>query len=389
MSKQKGGNKSIIAVVIVLLLLIVAGIGGWWWLGKSGLIATSDGQNPSPDQVQLSLLTGLELSAGQTPDAPTYCVQIPNGSTDGARPQVGLSSAGVVFEAIAESGITRFAAVYDANTDAGVIGPIRSLRPYYLDWDTPFDCTIVHDGGSDEALAAVANGRYRNLDEDFQYMWKEDYIQGQYRYWNNVFTSPEKLIAFNQSRGETTSNPKTFPRLTDAEVQEILSSQKALCDADAETECEVAESHVQITHITTKFTNLLDYIVNYDYDPATNTYLRSYETGAQHLAYSCPRGANDVESCSLVQVAPSAIAVMRVRENIMSDNYHENIQTIGGGEAIIFQNGTVTEGTWEKSSQASQIIFRDTAGSKISFTPGQLWIAAVPQYGSVSWTNDD
>lgn len=69
----------------------------------------------------------------------------------------------------------------------------------------------------------------------------------------------------------------------------------------------------------------------------------------------------------------------------MSDNYHEAITTLGRGNAHIFQNGAVIEATWTKTSQNSQIIFRDLNGNEIAFTPGQLWIAAVPQFGSLDW----
>ena len=100
-----------------------------------------------------SHLTGLPVADEAAISAPTYCIQTPNG-TDGARPQAGLNEAGVIFEAIAEAGITRFAAIYQ-NPSAAVIGPIRSLRLYYLQWDTPFDCTIVHAGGADVCVDEV------------------------------------------------------------------------------------------------------------------------------------------------------------------------------------------------------------------------------------------
>lgn len=389
--KQKGGekkSKKLIVAIILILVVAAAGVGGWWWFSHQdeadGGDAILGGSQPEPLR---NALTGLVVSENNPKSALTYCVQIPNGSTDGARPQVGLTHAGVVFEAITETGITRFAAIFDGGVDTGVIGPIRSLRPYYLDWDTPFGCTVVHDGGSHEALAAVGNGNYRNLDEDFRYMWKETYIQGQYRYWNNVFTSPTKLLEFNESRGETSSNVKVFPRLTETQVAEILDSQRALCDDEESEACESIESHVQVTHIHTVFTNIVDYMVDYNYDPATNTYLRSYGNGDAHMSYDCPVGTGEgnMNNCTLTQVAPSAVAIMRVRESTMADNYHEQIQTIGSGEAYIFQNGTIVEGTWEKSSQASQIVFRDTTGAEISFTPGQLWIAAIPQFGRISW----
>ena len=120
-----------------------------------------------------SNLTGLEIASEADKTAPAYCIQTPNG-TDGARPQVGLTEAGVVFEAIAEVGITRFAAIYQKPTSA-VIGPIRSLRIYYLQWDTPFDCAIVHAGGSDDAIAAVRSGGYKDLTENYTYMYRGGY----------------------------------------------------------------------------------------------------------------------------------------------------------------------------------------------------------------------
>ena len=118
-----------------------------------------------------SPLTGLPVADEAAITAPTYCVQTPNG-TDGARPQVGLDEAGVIFEAIAEAGITRFAAIYQ-NPSSAVIGPIRSLRLYYLHWDTPFDCTIVHAGGADDAIAAVRNGGYKDMSENYWFMYRE------------------------------------------------------------------------------------------------------------------------------------------------------------------------------------------------------------------------
>src|SRR3990167_9598544 len=50
------------------------------------------------------------------------------------RPQAGLSAAGIVYEALAEGGITRFLAIYTTAEAIPTIGPIRSARTYYVDW---------------------------------------------------------------------------------------------------------------------------------------------------------------------------------------------------------------------------------------------------------------
>lgn len=374
-NKSQNSKKSKLWIIVIIILLL-AGAGVVWWFCLGGQEAVEDDIADTSPEPLYSNLTGLEIDNPAINSMPTFCIQIPNGSTDGARPQVGLNDAAVVFEAIAETGITRFAAIFQ-NPESQIIGPIRSLRPYYLEWDTPFDCTVVHDGGSDEALAAVGNGRYRNLDEDFDYMWKENYIDGAYRYWNNVFTSPAKLLSFNQTHDYTTSNPKVFPRLRPNEVAEDLAARSACSEENSE--CDLAFAEL----ITTKFTSLTDYSVDYTYNAETNTYYRSYQNGEEHRSYYCT--SEEISSCTLQPVAPSAVAVMRVEEHTMSDNYHESIKTVGHGNAYVFQDGTVIEGSWEKSSVDSQIIFRDADGTEIKFTPGQLWIAAVPQFGSVSW----
>jgi len=49
-----------------------------------------------------------------------------------ARPQSGLDKASIVYEAIAEGGITRFLALYGTN-EAEKVGPVRSARTYYVD----------------------------------------------------------------------------------------------------------------------------------------------------------------------------------------------------------------------------------------------------------------
>ena len=361
--------------IVIIIILLAAGAGfGWWWLngGQEQFGSAPTDNNPVAAKIY-SNFTGLEISDNSLNSAPTFCVQIPNGSTDGARPQAGLTHAGVVFEAIAETGITRFAAIFQAPT-TGIIGPIRSLRPYYLGWDTPFDCTIVHDGGSDEALAQLNTGNYRNLDEDFRYMWK---VSDSGRLWNNVFTSPEKLLEFNHAHGYDTSAPQTFPRLTPDEVitAEFCSTDDDECDNSADA-----------NSISVKFTNLLDYMVNYTYDPISNTYLRSYANGDAHLVYNCPASVTDFSDCgALTQVAPSVVIAMHVHESTMADNYHEEIQYTGEGQAEIFQNGTFTSATWRKPSQTAQIQFFDTEGNEIKFTPGQIWISAVPQFGHVEW----
>ena len=333
-----------------------------------------------------SVLTGEVLADSSSSTAPIYCVQTPNG-TDGARPQAGLNSAGVVFEAVAEAGITRFAAIYQAPTTA-IIGPTRSLRIYYLQWDTPFDCTIVHAGGSGDALAAVSAGGYKDLSEDYSYMYRGTYSG---RLWNNLFTTSSALARFSSEHGYNSEKARGFARMTPAE------SEHARIDGLAVNKLNIVKSSAgdtsalgsAVSSIAMRFGGLPNFNVIYNYDATTNKYLRSYESGLPHEVYSCADedlGQHNPEDvCSLTQMAPAVVIGMVVPESRAADNYHEDITTIGSGDAYIFQNGTVIRGTWHKDSAADQIKFSDSDGNEVRLAPGQTIISAIPGYGSVDF----
>lgn len=333
-----------------------------------------------------SNLTGEPLTNAADQTAPTFCIQTPNG-TDGARPQSGLTKAGVIFEAIAEAGITRFAAIYQ-NPSQAVIGPIRSLRLYYLEWDTPFDCTIVHAGGADDALQAVASGGYRDLSEDYAYMYRG--TSGA-RLWNNLFTTSNYLKKFNEDNGYNSSNVKGFTRMTPEEsgksrvntgVKEQLNIIKATTENTSET---VAA----ISSIDLNLGGWDNFNIHYEYDSDTNTYDRSYQSGAEHEVYECADEdlgeKNPEDVCSLTQMSPSVVIAMVVQESRASDNYHEDITTLGSGDVYIFQNGTAITGTWTKTSVDEQIKFFDENGKEIALAPGQTFVTAVPSYGDVEF----
>lgn len=333
-----------------------------------------------------SNLTGLALENASDLNAPAYCIQTPNGM-DGARPQAGLTEAGVIFEAIAEMGITRFAAIYQ-NPGSAVIGPIRSLRLYYLQWDTPFDCTIVHAGGADDAIAAVRDGGYKDLSENYTYMYRG---QSGNRLWNNLFTTAAYLKNFSSNNGYNTSNIKGFDRFTPEEANQARAQFTAdnLLNIIENADGDTSSMTPSTTTINVNFGSMPSFNVIYDYNANTNTYDRSYQNGNAHEVYVCPDedlGEVDPERyCTLKQMSPAVVVVMVVDESKASDNYHENITTTGSGKAYVFQNGVATTGKWVKDSVDSQIKFYDEDGKEVKLVPGQTFVSAIPSYGNVEY----
>ena len=83
-----------------------------------------------------------------------------------ARPLSGPAKAQVVIEAPVEGGITRFLLLFDATSTVEEIGPVRSARPYFVDWAKGWSALYVHVGGSPEALQQIhQSASLANLDE--------------------------------------------------------------------------------------------------------------------------------------------------------------------------------------------------------------------------------
>jgi hypothetical protein len=300
---------------------------------------------PKPAVIYYSPLTGMKVDSEAATHQAVTAIMIEN-SPD-ARPQSGLKSAGVVYEAIAEGGITRFLALYQQEKPQ-LIGPVRSVRLYYVDWLAPYNASVAHVGGSLFALQEVRSGKYRDIDQFFN---SSTYWRATDRYApHNVYTSFEKLDALNIAKGYVSSAFTGFSRIDG----------KAVTPAAA-------------TNITINISGPL-YNTTYTYDPVSNTYIR-FLAGKPHL---------DREDG---QIAPSSVVALHVDMSlVLEDGYRESIITSGTGEADIFQNGVAIKATWHKADRASQLTFTDAAGKDIPLVRGQTWLTAVPNgSGSVSW----
>jgi hypothetical protein len=298
---------------------------------------------PEPVKYYSPLTGALVPDQAATTQAVT-AVMIEN-SPD-ARPQSGLKQSGVVFEAIAEGGITRFAALYQQDKPS-LVGPVRSVRMYFVDWIAAFNASVAHVGGSLAALNEVRNGNYRDIDQFFNGSY---FYRATDRYApHNVYTTFDKLDALNASKGYTTSTFTGFTRK----------------DSVAATTPTATSMSVNIS------SGLYD--SSYTYNATTNTYDRS-EGGAPHM---------DRESG---QISPRVVIVMTIPERtVLEDGYREQIDAIGSGKAVIFQDGTVQEVTWSKASMLGQITFTDANSKDVPLARGQTWLTSVPSDGGVTW----
>jgi len=341
-------NQKVILITAGATLALAAGITAYILITQKPNTKNTTTKNTAqtkPSAKYYSPLTGSLVASDAITKYPVTGVMIENSPE--SRPQSGLKDSGVVFEAIAEGGITRFLVLYQEQKPQ-MIGPVRSLRLYDIDWLAAFDSGIAHVGGSASALSEIRNGSYRDLDQFFNsaYYWRATDRYGPH----NVYTSFEKLDAMNTAKGYATSNFTGFGRTDGKKVKKPDATQ------------------INITMSSSLYNS------SYVYDAKTNGYARS-QGGQPHL---------DRESG---QIAPSVVIALRVNEeSILEDGWRESIVTTGSGTAVIFQNGTAINATWSKPTQKDQITFTDDKGVSIPLARGQTWISAVANNGGdVSW----
>lgn len=291
-----------------------------------------------------------------------------------ARPQSGLTSADVVYEFVAEGGITRFLALYYCE-DARFVGPVRSARVYFIDMLQGYGNypLYAHVGGANTDGPADALGEISDLG------W------GNYNDMNQ-FSIPFPTFYRDYSRLEGVATEHTMYSSTD-KLWKFAAEKRKLTNVDEEGVAwdETFEPWTFVDEkpgagTTTKISydfwdGYKTHSVSWAYSKTTNSYVRSHQKGGPHLDLNTNK-----------PVSPKNVAVMLVKESKANDGYeggHMLYGTVGRGNALVFQNGDVIKGTWRKPTEEDQVRFYDAAGKEIPMVRGQVWVSAIPMANEV------
>ncbi len=341
-------------VFYIAIPVVIIGIGAVVWVMYTPKTQTTNTTNdttttatPQPTTVA-DALTGAMVDSA-TAAKPVTAVMIEN-STD-ARPQSGLSQAGVVYEAIAEGGITRFMAIFQQPYPA-VIGPVRSLRPYYLDWATEYDIPAVHAGGSQPALAKIGPSGLKNVDAlvyGTSYFYRAtDRVAP-----HNLYTKTDMLANLLATLKFNTA--PTFKGLT----------RKA--DAPVATP---THTKIDINFGSTS------YNIEYQYDATTNSYKR-LNAGVASI---------DRNTSAQITVKNVVVLAIPVTYGTQPDGKPETIYALNGtGKAYIFIDGDAIVGTWSKASDKAPTQILDSTGAPVKFNVGNTWYEAIPAGNAVTY----
>lgn len=308
---------------------------------KGGIVISKRGvYNPPKPKVIYSTFSGLPVADAGVNQRPVTGVMIEN-STD-ARPQSGMNQANIVFEAIAEGGITRFLTLYQ-DTQPDYVGPVRSVRPYYIQWCMGFDCSIAHVGGSPEALQNIKEWGTKDLD---QFANSGAYYRISSRYApHNMYTGMAALNDLEAKKGFGASSYTGFTRKDDPDAKK-----KPVPNASA---IDFALSGVYFN-------------AHFDYDAATNSYKRS-QAGAPHMVVD--------KAGNQVQLQPKVVVALFMPYSLNGKYSVYNV--VGSGSAIVFQDGVATAANWSKPDIKASLSLTDAAGKPFALNRGQTWFTAL------------
>ena len=309
------------------------------WDGSSGGTGGSPHQTTSP-------IDGTTTTTEAVTRRP-LAVMIENSPS--ARPQSGLPEASVVYEAITEGGITRFMAIFLHGAPA-VIGPVRSIRPHFIDLAREYDAVMVHCGQSYEALQILAKTpSLYNLDQlkFAKPFWRDSSRKAPH----NLYTATEKLRAFVALHGW----------------------EQCVLDLPHFTSSEQMTAGDPAPEVNIGFGGVVRYALRLVYDPQQNVYLR-YMDGVQHT---------DRETGQ--PITAKNIIIQRVEaEQFSGSKLHTyDVRVIGSGNGTFITGGKQMPMLWSKDAATDCTRYTDTAGRSLPFQAGQTWIEIVPATGSV------
>jgi len=283
-----------------------------------------------------------------------YVVMIDNHPR--AYPQTGLDKAALVFEALAEFGLTRFMAVYQpgVSPEAASIGPVRSARLYFVRWAMGLRGMYIHAGGAPDALT-LARQAQEIIDVDAL-------SRSGGGYFTRVRTrsAPHNLYT-STARLDQASATSGTPDVNDPELGFLIK------DGIPPEQRPAGQS------ITYYFLYKQD-DAGWTYDPASNGYLR------------LRRGKPAVDAATGKQLWASNVVVIEVQERPIPGDTKNRIEqdVIGSGPGVLFQDGTTLDITWRKETAAAPLRFYLASGSEAAMNPGQIWIAAIPKLANLT-----
>ena len=369
MSKKLWTWKRIAALVLALLLLGACGKQADEPPEESQTLSpsptASETPSPSPSESEpepaptgpVNPLTGEAMDEEKAKARPV-AVMLNNITT--ALPQQGNGSADIIYEVIAEGGITRMLGVFQSLDDVGIIGSVRSARPYFIELAMGLDAVYVHAGGSEDAYGFLSSWGTDHMDgvrgvySGNGLFWRSrDRVAGKnFAMEHSLVTSGESIQKYLASDGfrleheEGWTSPMTFVE-------------------DGTPEGGSTANSVLVSHYGNKATL-------FRYDSATKLY-KAEEYGVAYI------DGNTGE-----QVAVTNVLALRAKMVDSQDNYNHVYVSMSEGDGWFACGGKSIPITWKKGAHDAPLTYYTQDGEPLELGVGRTYVNIIPETSSVT-----
>ena len=310
---------------------------------------TTEATEPAP--VDTNPLTGEALDAVN--DSRPLAIMINN--LNKAVPQCGISKADILYEIIAEGSVTRFMAIFHDLSDVGVIGPVRSVRPYFFRVAQHYGAILSSAGGSDEAIDLVGDMGWDYLNGIAgagNYFYRDEWRRSNRGYEHSLMTTGENLLKAIEKKGFDDT-------MEDADYGFHFTEEAMTAGEDANTITVWFYQNGKKTTMT--------------YNAETGLYAMS-----QH-------GNPSVDGNDDSPIVFRNVVVLEADSHVKDKKGHLEVQMTGSGKGYYARDGKIVPVTWSRESNSAHYVYTDEAGDPISFGVGKTYVAIVPDGSPISF----
>lgn len=308
---------------------------------------------PTPDlhpgEVRSSL-SGEWIKKEVAEDRP-YCIMFNNIGV--ANPQSGTSEASILYECLAEAGITRLMGVFEGLTEESSlkdrIGSVRSARHYFASLADDYDPIFIHYGETKYAAKKIDELGMDDMDGitglgDICF-YRDKTIKAPH----NAFASLEGIIKCIEAHKHETKHTR--------EVESHFEF----------NEEDVTPAGIDAPYVSVPFSSYTSPYLTYD--SKTKLYTR-YQFGGVHIDYNTGE-----------PLLFKNIIIMIVEESNIDHNGYQTMEiTDNTGKGYYISDGKAVEITWEKKEKEHYCKYLDLQGNKLMINTGKTFIAVFPSY---------
>jgi hypothetical protein len=330
-----------ITVIVLAVILILAGLLKLFFVSRQKSVDSQPlTTNATSTQNALRHPLNGQVVSNENWSYFPVAVMIDNSYT--VRPQAGLAQADIIYEALAESNITRLLAIFDKNNVAEKVGPVRSARSYYMDWAQEYGGIYMHVGGSPQALADIKKYNFTNIDQIGAgeiYFWRDQKLKMP----SNVFTSATNWLRAGEIKEVESSNASSSINILWHYV-----------DTPAPDETQKPE-------ITIKYSE--DY---YKANWRFNNALQQYQRWQDDEKFSFDTGDQAAVSNVIVQVVDAQLI----------DIERRSMDTQKGGKVYIFNALGQQSGQWKYINNRTRF-FNEQGTEQLKLLSGHTWVQII------------